>query len=68
MSRTTEATLETLRMKYQTAYEAYQGCARALIEAGKDGGKPSPQLLDNESKAIHRLNEARSALIAAMGV
>jgi hypothetical protein len=68
MSRTTEATLETLRKKYKTAYEAYQACVRALLEARKDGGKPPPELLANESKAIHQLNDARAALIAAMGV
>ena len=68
MSRTTEATLETLRMKYNAAYEAYQSCVRELIDAGKDGGKPSQELLDDEAKAIYQLNEARGALIAAMGV
>jgi hypothetical protein len=68
MSRTTEATLETLRMKYQMAHEAYQGCVWAMMEADKEGRKPSPQMLASEAKAMQELTEARAALIAALGV
>jgi hypothetical protein len=55
-------------MKYQMAHEVYQGCVWALMEADKDGRKPSPELLANEAKAMLELTEARAALIAAMGV
>jgi hypothetical protein len=68
MSRTTDATLETLRMKYKLAHEVYQGCVGALMDADKDGRKPSPELLAEEAKAMRELTEARAALITAMGV
>lgn len=55
-------------MKYKHAYEAYEECVRALIAAGEKGNRPSRELLENETKAIRRLHEARAALIAAMGV
>lgn len=53
-------------MRYKTAYEAYQSCVKALTEASHDGGKPSQELLEKESKAISQLTEARAALLAAM--
>jgi hypothetical protein len=66
MPRLTEAALITLRMRYRTAYEAYQSCVKALTEAGANGNKPSVELLDNEVKAVRRLAETRAALLVAM--
>ena len=66
MPRLTEAALITLRMRYRTAYEAYQSCVKALTEAGAHGNKPSLELVDNEAKAIRRLTETRAKLLAAM--
>jgi hypothetical protein len=56
----------TLRLKYQTAYEAYQSCVKALADANLNGNKPSPELLEKEAAALRPLIEARAKLLAAL--
>jgi hypothetical protein len=56
-----EAGLRELRQRYNAAYAAYQSCVDALTEIGLRGEKPSPELLENEAKALRELNEARAA-------
>jgi hypothetical protein len=56
-----EADVRTLRMRYNSAYAAYQSC-----EAAMAGQSPSQQLLDSEAAALSELTEARGQLLAAM--
>lgn len=56
----------SLRLKYNAALAAHQGCRRALTEASMAGTGPSPALVDNEAKARRELDRARDALLAAM--
>ena len=55
----TEAELRELRLRYESAYDAYQSCVHALAELGRNGGRPSRELLENEAKALRELTEAR---------
>ena len=66
MSRMTQDKLRELRLKYNAAYTAYQSCVLALNEAAMAGTKPSPELLENEAKALRELTEARRALLVGM--
>jgi hypothetical protein len=61
-----EADVRTLRMRYNAAYAAYQGCVLALNEAAMAGPHASQQLLDSEAAALSELTEARGQLLAAM--
>jgi hypothetical protein len=55
----TEAELVDLRLRYEAAYDAYQGCLQALEESERRRERPSPQLLALEPCALNELNEAR---------
>ena len=66
MPRAAEAVLQELRMRYQAAHAAYQGCVRALTEAAMSGTTPSATLLEQESKALGVLTQTRANLLAAM--
>jgi hypothetical protein len=55
----TEAELRDLRLRYESAYTAYQSCVTALKEAGLKRERPSQQLLERETKALGDLNYAR---------
>ena len=61
-----EATLQTLRLKYNAALAAHQGCTRALTEAMMAGAGPDKALVESEAKAREALNLARERLLAAM--
>jgi hypothetical protein len=66
MPWTNNPEIDSLRMTYNAAHSAHQGCARALIEARMQGAAPSHDLVEAESKARRRLADVRSALLAAM--
>jgi hypothetical protein len=66
MPRATEAVLQELRMRYRTAYTAYQACVRAVTEATMSGSGPSPTMLEREAKALGALSELRAQVLAAM--
>ena len=59
MGKPTERELLDLRLRFQSAYAAYQSCAQALAELGRKGEQPSAELLVQESEALRKLNEAR---------
>jgi hypothetical protein len=61
-----DATLQTLRLKYNAALAAHQGCTRALTEAMMAGTTPDKALVESEAKAREALNLARERLLAAM--
>ena len=61
-----DTALHELRMRYQAAYTAYQGCVRAVTEATMSGAVPSAALLEQEAKALGALTLLRASLLAAM--
>src|SRR5687768_1015237 len=61
-----DATLQSLRLKYNAAVAAHQGCVRALMEASKAGGMPPSTLVENEVRARRELDRVRDGLLAAM--
>jgi hypothetical protein len=61
-----DAPLQTLRLKYNAAVTAHQGCMRALTEASMAGAGPSHALVESEAKARQELERAREQLLAAM--
>jgi hypothetical protein len=61
MARPTEEQLLELRLRYQSAYTAYQSCVDALTEVSIRGERPDPELLRQEAQALRELNEARAA-------
>jgi hypothetical protein len=61
MPRPTEEQLLELRLRYQSAYTAYQSCVDALTEVSIRGAKPDAELFVKEAKALRELNEARAA-------
>jgi hypothetical protein len=62
----TQAQLQSLRLKYNTAYTAYRSCVEALSRTSVDGGTPSRDLLEKEAYALRNLTDARTNLLAAM--
>ncbi len=66
MPPVTDERLRELRLRYNTAYTAYQSCVLALNETAMSGKAPSKTLLENEAKALRELTEARGNLLAAM--
>jgi uncharacterized protein (DUF58 family) len=66
MTAMTDSTLQALRLRYNAALAAHQGCLRALREAGMAGTPVSAALRDNETRARRELEQARERLLAAM--
>jgi hypothetical protein len=66
MTGVKDSTLQALRLRYNAALAAHQGCIRALAEAGRSGALPSSRALQAEAKARHELERARAALLTAM--
>jgi hypothetical protein len=60
------ATLRALRLRYNAALAAQQGCMRALIEASRAGAPASAALVESEARAREELQRARARLLAAM--
>jgi hypothetical protein len=56
----------SLRLTYNAALAAHQGCMRALTEASMAGTPPSALLVESEAKARRALDLARERLLAAM--
>jgi hypothetical protein len=56
----TEDQLFDLRLKYETAYGAYQRCVLALEEIWRGGEMPSAQLLEHHATALRQLNAERT--------
>ena len=61
-----DATLQSLRLTYNAALAAHQGCMRALTEASMAGTSPSAASVESEARARHELDRARGRLLAAM--
>jgi hypothetical protein len=55
-----DAELIERRLRYETAYDAYQGCAFALEEASRRGDQPEAQLLARHADTLRHLNEERA--------
>lgn len=55
-----DAELIDLRLRYESAYDAYQGCIFALEEALRRGDQPPPELQARHAETLHRLNEERA--------
>lgn len=55
-----DAELIDLRLRYETAYDAYQGCVFALEEAWRRGDRPAPELAARHAETLRRLNEERA--------
>jgi uncharacterized protein involved in exopolysaccharide biosynthesis len=60
------STLQALRLQYNAALAAQQGCMRALIEASMAGTLASAALVEREARARQELDRARERLLAAM--
>ena len=54
-----DAELVDLRLRYESAYKAYQSYVLALEEVWRGGEKPSADLLERQKKALRELNEER---------
>jgi hypothetical protein len=63
----TDVELVDLRLRYDAAYDAYQSRAQAVVDLGRRGEQPSPQLLASEAKALETLVQARERYRAALG-
>ena len=59
-STTSDAELVDLRLRYETAYDAYQTCAFALEEAWRHGDEPAPDLLARHRETLPHLNGERA--------
>jgi hypothetical protein len=56
-----DADLVDLRLRYETAYDAYQACVFALEKASRRGDEqPAASLLARHAEALRRLNEERA--------
>ncbi len=55
--------LETARLRYRAAYDAYQTCARRVAQKLECGADPLARDLDEEAQAIERLAQARRAFL-----
>jgi len=63
---TSDAQLQSLRLKYNVAYTAYRSLVKAVTEAAMEGKTRSAETVEHEAKALFELNEARAKLLAAM--
>jgi hypothetical protein len=66
MSTPEHTALQLLRLRYRSAHDAYQGCVRALSEAGIAGLSPPTELLERAAKTARALDEARRTFMAGM--
>jgi hypothetical protein len=66
MTGAKDSTLQALRLKYNAAVAAHQGCLRMLTEAAMAGKTPSAALVENEGRARRELDLARDRLLAAI--
>jgi hypothetical protein len=55
-----DADLVNLRLRYETAYDAYQGCVLALEGLWRGGEMPPAAMLEQHAEALRSLNEERS--------
>ena len=55
-----DAELVYLRLRYETAYDAYQACVFALEKAWHPGDEPAPELLARHGETLRHLNEQRA--------
>lgn len=60
-----DATVQSLRLKYNAALAAHQSCAQALAEATMSG-TATAVLVEREARARAELDRAREAFHAAM--
>lgn len=64
-----DAALVDLRLRYESAYDAYQACVSALEEACRGGDEPAASLVARHAEALRRLNlervRYRDALVQA---
>jgi hypothetical protein len=65
---TNNATIESLRLRYNVALTAYHASKRALIAAASGGGTPSPELVETEKACRATMDDVRAKLLAAMTV
>jgi hypothetical protein len=65
MKSANDTTVQSLRLKYNAALAAHQGCLRALMDATMAGTDPAA-LVDNEARARLELDRVRDQLLAAM--
>jgi hypothetical protein len=49
-----------LRLRYETAFDAYQACVFALEEAWRQGDEPAPGLLARHAESLRHLNVERA--------
>ena len=68
MPRPTNKALRELTRKYDAAYAAYQGNARAIGKSKQNGGTASPTLLLREERALAQLRRARARLLMEMAL
>jgi hypothetical protein len=66
MKGQTDATLQSLRLKYNAALAAHQGCLRELIDASMAWETPPAALVEKEARARLELDRVRDGLLAAM--
>ena len=52
--------LVELRVRYETAYDAYQSSVLKLEEAWRAGDQPAPELRARHAELLRRLNEERA--------
>ena len=55
-----DAELVDLRLRYESAYDAYQACVFALEEASRRGDEPAVSLLARHAETLRRLNVERA--------
>lgn len=55
-----DADLIDLRLRYETAYDAYQTCVFALENAWRRGDRPTAQLMAQHAETLRHLNEERA--------
>ena len=58
--------VETARLRYRAAYDAYQTCARRVAQKLESGADLMAQDLDEEAEAIERLAHARRMFLDAV--
>lgn len=55
-----DAELVDLRLRYETAYDAYRTCVFTLEAAWRNGDEPGPELLARQAEALRHLNGERA--------